>query len=844
MHKAMSIGIVCSLLIAGLFAVMVGTGFEGPVGDARGYQTERSVIRIDGNDDFTEANGVVSGTGTEDDPYIISGWEIDGTDIGPCVTIRNSTKFFVVRNCVFHHDEFFSTPKTYLDYPDLMYFGVVLDNVENGVVDGNEFRNNMGFDIYVTEGFRVSVINNIIRSKNGETMIQFSYTMRSRIENNILDPEVSYDYLTNDWKGLPPTRYGIRFVYESMYNSVRYNTIRNMERWGITLHTYLNVGNEIGSNYVCYNRNGIQGSDDRTIITNNMICYNEKYGIESTRMNGGNILNNDISHNGKAGIFLPDEGSSLHMIAHNLISYNGEDGIYTEQGSIQIRNNSIRNNEGNGISGNCDEIYVMDNVILDNNLFGITLANHTVNNIKGGAHRISRNNFISNGETPQVFDNDNNTRIIFISNLTPPIIREINYWDSNFWSDHTSPDDDSDGEVDVPYLIPGEANSSDNRPRADPYDINIEGPTFHLTITTLDKPSVKAGTAYSVKYNAIDPDPTKVLTWNMVTNASWLSFSDEKVLEGTPGLINVGYYWVNVSVTDGTVSDFHFFKVHVYKDIDPITGPGENVTKPNNTVPNATEDENQPPRSATIMGPTGELYENETIEFSAFSFDPDLEENETLSFRWTISGIGVVGSSSNITLVLPAGTYALVLNVTDPEGASIEVQKSLIVRSRSGSEENDDEWWKGNGIFAVLILVNVILLVLIVAGLVIQRRRRIDKTVDIENIEEHGTEDGPMRKHRRPKPPVSPDIKRTGSKVLKGPGLQGEVEDMEPIMRNDLQAAMILHELNAGYRPSNFGPPSEEIIHELKRMKKDGRISRSTYRELRDVLERVASMEE
>jgi hypothetical protein len=70
----MSIGIICSMMIAGFAAVLVGYGFEAPVGEARGYRTERSVIRIDGNDDFTEANGVVSGTGTEEDPYIISGW--------------------------------------------------------------------------------------------------------------------------------------------------------------------------------------------------------------------------------------------------------------------------------------------------------------------------------------------------------------------------------------------------------------------------------------------------------------------------------------------------------------------------------------------------------------------------------------------------------------------------------------------------------------------------------------------------------------------------------------------------------------------------------------------------
>ncbi len=41
-------------------------------------------IRISSSEDLTEKNGLKGGSGTEDDPYIIKGWEIDasGSDYG------------------------------------------------------------------------------------------------------------------------------------------------------------------------------------------------------------------------------------------------------------------------------------------------------------------------------------------------------------------------------------------------------------------------------------------------------------------------------------------------------------------------------------------------------------------------------------------------------------------------------------------------------------------------------------------------------------------------------------------------------------------------------------------
>jgi parallel beta-helix repeat protein len=66
-----------------------------------GLGASRGPITILGNSDFTEENGVLSGSGTAADPYVIAGWEIGvppGASYG--VQIENVTAAFVLRGLV------------------------------------------------------------------------------------------------------------------------------------------------------------------------------------------------------------------------------------------------------------------------------------------------------------------------------------------------------------------------------------------------------------------------------------------------------------------------------------------------------------------------------------------------------------------------------------------------------------------------------------------------------------------------------------------------------------------------------------------------------------------------
>jgi len=57
---------------------------------------DRRPILIRSDSDFIANNGVVSGTGSEENPYIISNWSI--VNSGNCIQISGTTKYFVVRD--------------------------------------------------------------------------------------------------------------------------------------------------------------------------------------------------------------------------------------------------------------------------------------------------------------------------------------------------------------------------------------------------------------------------------------------------------------------------------------------------------------------------------------------------------------------------------------------------------------------------------------------------------------------------------------------------------------------------------------------------------------------------
>jgi len=100
-------------------------------------------IYIRGNHDFTRENGVVSGNGTEDDPFIIEKLRIRGNLWNDGIRIENTDKYFVIRDCyIFYKDGILAI---HLNFNKNPYFekeeekpypiGIFLDNVSHGLIE-------------------------------------------------------------------------------------------------------------------------------------------------------------------------------------------------------------------------------------------------------------------------------------------------------------------------------------------------------------------------------------------------------------------------------------------------------------------------------------------------------------------------------------------------------------------------------------------------------------------------------------------------------------------------------------------------------------------------------------
>ena len=89
-----------------MLVVILSAGLAGGQvdGDAAGggllWWGNHEPIYIYGDDDFTVANGVMSGCGTIDDPYVIEGWRVDAPRADYGIYIDHTSAHFVIRDCV------------------------------------------------------------------------------------------------------------------------------------------------------------------------------------------------------------------------------------------------------------------------------------------------------------------------------------------------------------------------------------------------------------------------------------------------------------------------------------------------------------------------------------------------------------------------------------------------------------------------------------------------------------------------------------------------------------------------------------------------------------------------
>ena len=584
----MLVWIPASLLVPNMFFIFEEKKIYGFSEEPISHQP----IYINGDLNFTEENGVISGNGSAENPFLIAFWEIDGNG-SYGIRIENTTKHFNVKGCTIHNATHTRDS-----------CGILLLNVTNGLISdcnfidcvkgirgekasnlsisnntenstlqdssaiylfdcnhfsvtGNSFQDRIGIsssscfaianntvhdiccwgssngsifnnaagDIFISDSSNISVCYNNITSTEDFWGIGIGYGTDIFIHRNILTWSNYTDYLEGGitlwgmvvnvtltenklyncsiWvkpEETIPNALGHLWIDETnLVNDYPIILIRNA-----TNHTYSFSNRTLGEVILLSCRN--VSITDTKIIGGGMYlwdCWNcsiRKNCIsESVRaiyVDGiGEVsIEENIIHDIKGdGIVLRPNFAIPVKIRRNII-HTCESGCYIVGRNITIEDNFIYNNREEGIKGwAVGEFTIQKNtflkngcgIYLDGGYESLIINNSLIENevgigLGGGLdscyHLLIYNNTFFENEL-QAFE------------ATQPFCGGPNYWNStnrgNYWSDWTSPDENMDGIVDIPYPVPSAVNAKDYFPLTVPPAITIIHHPI-LTSTTLN----------------------------------------------------------------------------------------------------------------------------------------------------------------------------------------------------------------------------------------------------------------------------------------------------------------------------------------------------------------------
>lgn len=276
-----------------LLSIIVAVAFLGTTA-----ATEHALhppIRILGNGDFNRQNGVLSGSGTEEDPYLIASLEIDAAGHEFGIYIENTTAYFIIRDSkVFGANQGEGWERA---------SGIQLRNVRNGRIENCAISGNREQGISVYDSSQNTIETNLI-TNNGKG-IHLENSPENGIFNNILRENKVY---------------GI-YLMRSSGNSVLNNISEKNRLYGIRI--YSSSGNAVSGNNVAGSDRGIVLENaSKNTISNNRIEANDGVGIDLLRSTANTLVANRVESTLEIGINA-SEDSFDNLIYHNNLISNG-----------------------------------------------------------------------------------------------------------------------------------------------------------------------------------------------------------------------------------------------------------------------------------------------------------------------------------------------------------------------------------------------------------------------------------------------------------------------------------------------------------------------------------------
>ena len=479
-------GFALPLLALGLMIASFGAAAE-----------TRGPITIIGNSGFTEQNGVIAGSGSEDDPYVIAGWEIEvGRDDIYGVQIENVTDAFVLRGLAVSNSFDPDGAAIRIGFSiNGRIEGCRISNSINGIqiisstgiemaecliyasgrglrVEGEsaeDFRHEIEQTNLYNDGQIVYYHGLDGETVEGETTTHLTVAASKNVTitgNDVADGDGIYLAFVTDstvrensaFRANPVlTGHGIH-LYRSERNVLISNSVRNNRLAGIQLT--LSNDNEIVENQLLANDTGLRLlASDRNRVTDN-IAFANVAGIVLTGGSTENkVVGNVVYHENTR------QGIALESASGNLIERNGltecEIGIVlaAEAFGNDIRANTIvAGSYGISVAGSSNDIE--RNLVSQHSRGVIFPETFTKTITRGNAFR--GNVFADNGS--HVYTNLDSTGNTFAGNAflgdAEAKVSDHgtgNRWSEdgagNYWGDAPATDADGDGIGDEPIWV-------------------------------------------------------------------------------------------------------------------------------------------------------------------------------------------------------------------------------------------------------------------------------------------------------------------------------------------------------------------------------------------------------
>ena len=289
---------LCLVLVTSSAFVLVGVEdgvAEGKIVVKDGVTyTTHAPIRIDSDADFgIGINGVSAGNGSAGNPWIIEGWDIDGTGYENCIYIGNTTDYFVVRDSNLYDAEKSELYLYYVQNSSLTnnivslgsFYGIYLLYSENNTLTYNQLSaNHYAIYLWHSENNRISN-NNVLAVYSYYQGITIRESDNSIINNNTV---IGYRQLLR--------------ITDSDNNTIENNTLDWCSVYAA--YFYNSNNNLISNNNLSNNDDGIMlTSSDNNIVKNNNASLNTRSIVLAGSVNN-TIINNTLASIKSLGITL------------------------------------------------------------------------------------------------------------------------------------------------------------------------------------------------------------------------------------------------------------------------------------------------------------------------------------------------------------------------------------------------------------------------------------------------------------------------------------------------------------------------------------------------------------